>query len=373
MQKKKVLALAATLLVVAGAVVWHYTGQRDEPLKPQEQVIGEINSELQALTAKGFAGTVLLAQDRKVLLHRGFGIAERSTGRAVTTETGFDIGSLVKPFTAAAILKLEGQGKLRRSDPITNFFSNVPLDKAQITVQELLTHTSGLPDIVDAESKEIEYTPNFDYEPVARDEIVRRALHTKLVNTPGTKSEYSNLGYSLLGVIIELASGAPYEQFVREAIFQPAGMTRTGYRDPDWKTSELAVGYSKGQAWGTPLDHPWRADGPSWNLRGNGGMLSTAEDLYKWIEALDEDKVLSPTEKEAFFALNVHANQRGTRTMGVAGSNEIFDACYLWYVDEHRVLVMLTNSDKYRAEKMIPDLAKKMRSIRMVATSDHNH
>ncbi|MGH9421688.1 MAG: serine hydrolase domain-containing protein, partial [Thermoanaerobaculia bacterium] len=187
--------------------------------------------------------------------------------------------------------------------------------------------------------------------------------HTTLIYTPGEKTKYSNLGFSLLGVIVEIASGEPYEQFLQETIFQPAGMTRTGYRSPGWKQTELAVGYQNDKPWGTPLDHAWLADGPSWNLRANGGMLSTAQDLYKWIEALNGGKLFTVAEKKAFFELNVHRNKRGARTMGVAGSNDIFDASYLWYVDERRVLVMLTNSDAYRAEEMIPDLAAKMRDI----------
>jgi hypothetical protein len=79
---------------------------------------------------------------------------------------------------------------------------------------------------------------------------------------------------------------------------------------------------------------------------------------------LEGDAIFTATTKTKFATMSFHTNQRGARTMGVAGSNEIFDACYLWYPDEHRVLIMLTNSDKYRAEKMIPDLARAMRRIR---------
>lgn len=240
----------------------------------------------------------------------------------------------------------------------------MPADKAAITVNQLMDHSSGLPDIVGANSSPIDYVPDTDYQPVSRDEIVRRALHAKLIFSPGEKSEYSNIGYSLLGAIIEIASGQSYEAYVHDRIFRPAGMARTGYLIPNWKNGELAVGYYKGQRWGTPLEHPWIGDGPSWNLRANGGMLSTVQDLYKWIQALEGNKILTPAATQKFFNLYVHKNKRGARTMGAAGSNDVFDASYLWYVDEHRLLIMLTNSDQYRAEKMIPDLAKEMRRIR---------
>jgi CubicO group peptidase (beta-lactamase class C family) len=351
------------VLGLALAAFWYFR-HREEPPQPKEQVMAGIDANLSGLTPKGFAGSLLLEQDGAVLLDKGYGLADRTSGRAVTPETGFDIGSLVKPFTALAILKLESRGKLRRSDPLSHFFPSAPADKSRITVQQLLTHTSGLPDIVDAGSKPLSYSPDFDYEPVSRDEIVRRAMNAQLLSAPGEKSRYSNLGFSLLGVIIELAAGEPYEQFVRKTIFEPAGMTRTGYLAPGWTTAGLAAGYRGNDRWGTPLEHRWLADGPSWNLRANGGMLSTTGDLAKWIHALEGATLLTTGEKKAFFDLTVHVNKRGARTMGAAGSNDVFDACYLWYLDEHRLLVMLTNSDAWRAEEMIPDLAKRMRRIR---------
>ncbi len=354
---------AVVVAVILGAVAVWYFRTREEPPLPRAQVVAGIDSYLSGLTSKGFAGSVLLEDNGAVLLDKGYGAADRTSGRAVTTATGFDIGSLVKPFTAAAILKLSSRGKLRCSDSISRFFPAAPPDKAAITVEQLLEHTSGLPDIVDASSKPLGYAPDFDYEPVSRDEIVRRAMNAKLLSAPGEKSRYSNLGYSLLGAIVEIASGEPYEQFVRESIFVPAGMSRTGYVAPGWKNADLAAGYQHNDRWGTPLEHRWLSDGPSWNLRANGGMLSTTGDLAKWIHALDGDKLLTPSEKKALFDLSVHRNKRGTRTMGAAGSNDIFDACYLWYLDEHRLLVMMTNSDQWRAEEMVPDLAKRMRRI----------
>jgi len=358
------LVLVASVVIAASVAVWFFMRWRSETPKSKEEVVRGIDADLVKRAGKGFAGSVVLAKDGQVLLNRGYGLADRSSGRPVTLDTGFDIGSLVKPFTAAAILQLESEGKLHTSDAIGRFFPGVPADKAAITLNQLLDHSSGLPDIVDVTSSPVEYTPDFDYQPVSRDEIVRRALHAKLIFSPGEKSEYSNLGYSLLGAIVEIVSGQGYEAYVHDHIFRPAGMSRTGYRIPGWTNGQLAVGYYKGKRWGTPLDHPWMVDGPSWNLRANGGMLSTVQDLYKWIQALEANTLLAPPAKQKFFDLYVHKNKRGTRTMGAAGSNDVFDASYLWYVDEHRVLILLTNSDQYRAEKMIPDLAKEMVRIR---------
>jgi CubicO group peptidase (beta-lactamase class C family) len=359
---RNALVLAALAGVAWGAREW-LAGRPQAPMS-RDEAVREIDGKLAGLTAKGFAGVVVLMQDGDLLLRKAYGRADRGSGRDVTPDTGFDIGSLVKPFTAIAILKLESEGRLRRSDAISRFFPQAAPDKGAITLQQLLSHSSGLPDIVDSRSRPLGYAPDFDYEPVSREELVRRAMGAKLRYAPGEKSQYSNLGYSLLGVVVERASGEPYEQYVRERIFAPAGMTRTGYLAPGWKREELACGYAGDHAWGTPLDHRWLADGPSWNLRANGGMISTADDLRRWIAALDGSALLTPAEKQTFFDLNVHRNKRGTRTLGAAGSNDIFDASYLWYVDERRLLIMLTSSDKWRAEELIPGIAKTMLRIR---------
>jgi CubicO group peptidase (beta-lactamase class C family) len=324
--------------------------------------IDAIDAELHRLEAGGFTGVVLLAKGDRVVLERGYGFADRESRRAMTPATGFDIGSLVKPFTAAAILTLERDGKLHRGDTLDRYFPETPVDKRAITIAQLLEHTSGLADIVDARGKATRYTPEFDYEPVTREEIARRAMASTLLFAPGSKSEYSNLGYSLLGIIIEIASGEPYEAYVRSRIFGPAGMKRTGYGLAGWRREELAIGYVDGAPWGTPLDHAWLQDGPSWNLRANGGMLANARELFAWLRALDRGTVLDAESKSAFFDLSVHTTKRGSRVIGPAGGNGVFDAVYAWFVDEGRILIVLTSDPRVRAEAVMPPLIQAMRA-----------
>ena len=323
--------------------------------------IDAIDAELRRLEREGLTGVVLLASGDRVLLERGYGFADREARRPMTPDTGFDVGSITKVFTASAILALERDGRLRRSDAITRFFPDAPADKRAITIGQLLAHTAGLVDIVDARG-EVTYAPDFDYEPVSRDEIVRRAMASRLRSSPGDKESYSNLGYSVLGVVVELASGEPYEAFVRRVIFEPAGMKRTGYRLAGWRGDELAAGYVDGRRWGTPLEHAWLADGPSWNLRANGGMLANARELFTWARALDRGAVLDGEAKRGLFDLLVHTTKRGARVMGPAGSNEIFDAVYVWFVDEGRTLVVLTSDRRVRAEEVVVPLIKAMRA-----------
>jgi CubicO group peptidase (beta-lactamase class C family) len=280
----------------------------------------------------------------------------------MTSTTGFDIGSLTKPFTAAAILTLERDGKLHRSDTLDRYFPSAPADKRVITIGQLLAHSSGLADIVDARGGATKYTPDFDYEPVTRDEIVRRAMASTLGFAPGSKTQYSNLGYSLLGVVIEIASNEPFEAYVRRVIFEPSGMRRTGYGLAGWSSDELATGYVNGMRWGTPLEHAWLADGPSWNLRANGGMLSNARELLAWLRAVDRGAVLEGEAKQAFLELSVHVTKRGSRVIGPAGGNDVFDAVYAWFVDEGRIAIILASDPRVRAEDVMPPLLGAMRA-----------
>ena len=136
----------------------------------------------------------------------------------------------------------------------------------------MLTHTSGLVDVLGG-----------DYERQTRGSMLAGALESELQARPGAEYAYSNVGYSVLAAIVEKASGIGYEEFLAKHLFAPAGMTQTGYVLPDWEPGQVAVEYDRqGRPHGRPLDHPWASDGPYWNLRGNGGLLSTARDMFRW-------------------------------------------------------------------------------------------
>jgi CubicO group peptidase (beta-lactamase class C family) len=182
-------------------------------------------------------------------------------------------------------------GKLSVTDPIHRYLGSVPTDKQEITLQQLLTHTSGLIDAL-----------GDDYDRLSRRGLLTGALKSNLRSPPGADYHYSNLGYSVLAAIIEKASGMGYEEFLAKRIFAPARMTHTGYVLPHWKRDRVAVEYdARGRSHGRPFDHPWAKDGPYWNLRGNGGLLSTARDMFRWHRALDGNKVLDRRSKRELF------------------------------------------------------------------------
>ena len=243
----------------------------------------------------GASGTVLVAAGGRISYCRGFGLANRQTGRRAGCDTGYDVMSITKQFTAAAILKLSMLGKVRLHDRIGRFLGPVPADKRRITVYQLLTHTAGLVESL-----------GDDYAPVSRAEMVRAALASRLRSAPGAEFRYSNVGYALLAAIVEHAAGTCYERFLARRLFAPAGMTHTGYVLPHWRAGQIAVEYDDhGRSHGRPIDHPWADDGPYWNLRGNGGMLSTARDMFRWQRALSGDTILSPWARRQLFARHV--------------------------------------------------------------------
>jgi CubicO group peptidase (beta-lactamase class C family) len=323
----------------------------------------KLDAQMREIAEKGFSGVLFVAKDGKIVLDKGYGLADRENKTPYSADTVFDIGSITKQFTGAAILKLEMQGKLNTSDKISKYFKNVPTDKTDITFHHLLTHSAGL----------VGDVGKGDYEKMSRDEIINKVLASKLLSAPGEKYEYSNVGYSLLAAIIEIVTGKSYERYLHDQLFKPAGMKHTGYLIPKWKRENLAVGYKKdGSRWGTPLDHAWDKDGPYWNLRGNGGILSTVGDLYKWHLALEGEKILSKAAKEKYFAPHIkeqpeavsfygygwvtQKTRRGTRLIWHNGGNPYFGADFRRYVDENTVVIVATNS-------MIPGLPQELSKI----------
>jgi CubicO group peptidase (beta-lactamase class C family) len=246
----------------------------------------KVDTYLSRIAPFGFSGALLISRDGKIVLNKGYGLALRSQGIPNTAETVFSTGSLTKQFTAAGIMKLEMTGKLNTRDPISKYFEDVPEDKQGITLHHLLTHTAGVVDAVGP-----------DFVEALRDTTVKKILERPLQFPPGQRFSYSNAGYSLLAAVIEKVSGKTYEAFQREQLFLPAGMKNTGYRLPDWKGRVIAHWYVGDRDNGTPLEKPY----PYWNLLGNGGILSTTGDMYRWHLALLGDKVLSESVKKKMF------------------------------------------------------------------------
>lgn len=234
-----------------------------------------------AVQADGFSGAVRIDMGDETLLRVASGFADRATRRAYTPDTQFQIGSLTKAFTAAAILKLQDEGRLSVQDPLSRHLPGVPADKAGLTLHHLLTHSSGLP----------QYTPDEvggDLERVDKADFLRRVLSAPLAFAPGEGNQYSNPGYGVLAAVIEAVTGEPYADYVRRTQIAPLGLSRTGYADV---LDPLAVRSTDGR---DMIACCWGEGGPWWNLVGNGGLMSTLDEFMAWRKALAGGRLISP-------------------------------------------------------------------------------
>jgi CubicO group peptidase (beta-lactamase class C family) len=291
------------------------------------------------LEAYGFSGAVLIARHQQVLLQKGYGMADRSRGLPVRADTAFGIASLDKQFTAAAILRLEMQGKLRVADPIKKSLDSVPADKADITIHQLLTHTSGLANTYRDELPDLEFP-----------QYIKAVLRTPLEAPPGKEFTYSNTGYDLLAWIIERVSGMSYERYLAAEVFTPAGLLETGLRLQNWGPDQVAQYQDSGRPdpvarlkWAKDPVHPFLS------------MRTTVADLYRWHLALSAHKVLSleatarllAVEKEGYaYGWNIGKTARGTTVAYHGGSDSAIGlvAAFHRYLDEDAVIIVLCNT-----------------------------
>jgi CubicO group peptidase (beta-lactamase class C family) len=296
----------------------------------------KVHEYLERATPFGFSGACLVGVGDEIVLNAGYGRALRDEGVENDAETVFSLGSVTKQFTAAAILKLAEEGRLQPEDPVGRFV-DVPADKAEIELHHLLTHTSGL----------AMYTGD-DYEAAGRDETVARMLGEELRFAPGSDYAYSNAGYSLLAAVVELVSEVGYEEYVREQLLLPARLETTGYRLPDWSGRVVAHWYAGDVDNGTPLGKPY----PSWNVMGNGDMLSTTADLWRWHRALRDDTVLSAESRRRLFTPYAADYGYGWRVVDGArgrlvehgGASSYGSSCaFKRFLDEEVVVVLFSN------------------------------
>ncbi len=312
-----------------------------------------LNEKLLSWEAEGGSGVVVVKQHGSVLFQRGYGFADREAHERNTPYTPYDIGSLVKEMTFLAVYQLDERGLLSVEDRLDQHFPNVPDDKKDIRLVDILTHTSGLADIVDENFRPIPFTPEIDGIMISKEQLVHRTLMSQLQSVPEGDELYSNFGYGLLAVVIEEVSGLPYEQYISENIFKPANMTRTGYLIPGYGRDDVAVGYIDGSRWGTTLDWPWQSDGPSWILRGSGGMYSDAIDLAKMFDALGSGKLVGGKGLKSYHSYFSERFKSGDPYAVSFGANDVFEAGYFWASELGIVIVVFSNESKHPASSII--------------------
>jgi len=265
--------------------------------------------------------SLAIVRDGRTIKTQGYGFANIELKAPATKVTVYEIGSNTKQFTAAAIMMLVDEGKVRLEDPVTKYFPETPEAWRGITIRHLLTHSSGIQNHVAVPRWLNVFRTNLTFETTpTRDELLKMFFKLPLEFQPGESWAYDNTGYYLLGIVIEKASGKSYWQFLDERIFKPLGMTATRSTDPQPIVPNRASGYE------------WKNDHfenrpvllPAIGFSA-GSLLSTVEDMGKWDVALYGEKLLKKSSLD----------QMWTATMAKDGADAPFNYGFGWFIDSY--------------------------------------
>jgi CubicO group peptidase (beta-lactamase class C family) len=259
----------------------------------REDVAARIDEYLSAQTATGqFSGAVLVADDGQILFTGGYGTANIELSVPNTSLTKFRLASITKQFTAMAIMILQERGLLNVHDLISLYVRDCPGTWASITIHHLLTHTSGIPNFTSFAGN----WPDYWRTPHTLRETIALFKNKPLNFTPGTSYEYSNSGYVLLGQIIEVVAGDSYEDFIRQNIFEPLGMSNSGCDNSRTIIMDRAAGYVReGNIVRNAIHFEMEV------AHAAGVLYSTVEDLFLWDQALYTTQLVSQASLDAIF------------------------------------------------------------------------
>jgi D-alanyl-D-alanine carboxypeptidase len=317
---------------------------------PAAQLVSELNGLLSPrFPVDGPGATVVVVKDGRVIFRKGYGMANLELKTPMQPDMVFEIGSLTKQFTSTAILMLVEQGKLSLDDDLHKYLPDYPDKGAKISIENLLTHTSGIKS----------YTGDLKWRSMWRQDLTVQQIiditkDDPLEFPPGTKWKYDNTGYILLGAIIEKVSGLSYADYVRKNIFEPLGMKHSYYGSNSAVIPGRASGYSRdGRNWVNAtylsMTQPYAA----------GSLMSSVDDLAIWDAAVSAGKLLSKASWDHAFTPYKLVNGNDTH-YGYGWSIDAYDGHSIvrhnggifGYVSEavrlpndHVYVVMLTNSD----------------------------
>jgi CubicO group peptidase (beta-lactamase class C family) len=283
--------LASLIAAILLAAIWLPASAQAPAATPLVTAIDDVVAKtMQAQKVPGVSLAVV--KDGQVLVAKGYGFADVATSTKATEQTVYQLASVTKQFTAAAVLMLVDEGKLSLDAKITDVLPGLPAAWSPVTVRHLLTHTSGIKSYTDVyREQKIPDDRAFTHE-----QILALVKDAPLKAAPGTRFAYCNTGYFLLGMIVEKVSGQSYPAFVTKRIFAPLGMTSSGYDDYADARPTRAKGYETkaGQTAAAPHTHPSQPFAA-------GALVSTAADLVKWDAALTARKLLSAASYDAMW------------------------------------------------------------------------
>jgi CubicO group peptidase (beta-lactamase class C family) len=349
----------STLMVLT--VPWSTAARLDaaEPLTAQ------VDTVMAGWTRPDSPGCAVgVVRDATLAFAKGYGQADLERGVAIGPSSVFDIASTSKQFTAAVIVLLAQEGKLSLDDDVGQFVPELPRYEAPITIRHLLNHTSGLRDYTDLMALAGWQMEDF----TTADQALAMIVRQKELNfPPGAQYLYSNSGYFLLSLIASRVAGKPFPDLARERIFGPLGMASTHFHaDHRRLVKNRAVGYA-------PRDGGWDISMSDWEQVGDGSVLTTVEDLARWVRNLEEPKVGEQdlvdelqrkgrlaTGEEIDYAEGLRiGTYRGLGTVGHSGSWAGYRSNLLWFPSQKTAVIVLCNAETAEAA----DIARKIADV----------
>ncbi len=336
--KKALFLLIVTFAAANAAVAQDHAKQIDELVKTYQQY-GQFN------------GSVLVAEKGKVILKKGYGMADMEWDIPNAADTKFRIGSVTKQFTAAMILQLVDEGKIKLDAKMTEYLPDYRKDTGdKITIHQLLNHTSGIPSYTNAE-----FFREHSRDPISVTDFVKKFSSGDLEFEPGSKFAYNNSGYFLLGAIIEKVTGKSYAENLQTRILDPLEMKNTGYDTHDPLIKKRAHGYEK-----TPDGYRNAAYLDMGLPYASGSMYSTVEDLFLWDQALYTDKVMSAASKAKMFTpglsnygygvvmidAKIGKTDKTAKVIQHGGGINGFNCLFTRLVDNNSLIVILDNTSQ---------------------------
>ena len=302
--------------------------------------------------------SVLVLRDGEPVVRAGYGMSDMEAHTPATATTNYRLASVTKQFTAASILLLAEDGRLKLDDRVRKWLPSLPKAAEPITIRHLLTHTSGLIDYEDVIPE--------TFKPQLHDADVLRLLESqdRTYFKPGSSYRYSNSGYALLALIVERASGRTFATVLRERIFQPLGMSNTvAYEEGISTVSNRAFGHTQEQGRWNRTDQSQTSA-----VLGDGGIYSSIDDLAKWDAALYDGRLLRPSSLQAAFTPATHTDDPeveygfGWRITGEtlwhSGETVGFRNVIVRYPKRHLTVVVLTNRNEPEPYRLALEIAK---------------
>lgn len=312
------------------------------PFAHADEIDDLVRAEMVKSKAPGVA--IAVVKDGKVIRTQAYGLANVEHNVPATPDTVFRVASMSKQFCAAATMLLVQEGKASVKDSVRKWLPDAPESWQGITLHHLLSHTSGMPDLG--------HEDGFWFETrMTSDEFVKALYKKPLKRAPGTEFEYSNPGYSLLGIIVGKISGQSLEEVVQERILKPVGMDRTRYYAPYEIVPNRAAGYEKK---GDVVQNALFLRPPM--MQGSGGLMSTVLDFVKWDAALETEKPLSKSIRDTIWTPQAKTEDEdrygygwflqtvdGKRVFRHSGGTLGFTSNFLRHIDDHLTVVVLEN------------------------------